>query len=358
MQPAGASPELVLPGLESQVVTEHKPGHWIERGPQKRLMVFSGRSHKPLAERIAEQLKSMIDNLVEKPKQGKFAQKGGSGTKGGVKMPTETELRLLKGLQEAVNKSTTTVAAEPKKDDAQKRVLVDLGGRQGELRGLLDQLMQKASEGKVKLGPEPDNRDQLPEEAKAEQIEDQELKDFLLKEEVKEGEGEDTVVKNVKTAGDRMARSRQRLALNNDPGQVTQTIQKKIVETLDQLIDLSRQQQQQAQNPQQAKNNAQKQNKELGTSKVSQQEAKAQPGKQPGSKTGGTSPAQASTLNPGERKEADLTQTLQEKLAEWGALTQRQRDAIIEGRSEQIIEKYRGLVEDYYRELGKKARQE
>src|SRR5881275_621483 len=56
MQPAGASPELVLPGLESQVVTEHKPGHWIERGPQKRLMVFSGRSHKPLAERIAEQL--------------------------------------------------------------------------------------------------------------------------------------------------------------------------------------------------------------------------------------------------------------------------------------------------------------
>ena len=165
-------------------------------------------------------------------------------------------------------------------------------------------------------------------------------------------------MRNVKTAGDRMARSRQRLALNNDPGQVTQTIQKKIVETLDQLIDLSRQQQQQAQNPQQAKGNAQKQNKDLGTAKVSQQEAKAQPGKQPGSKTGGTSPAQTSTLNPGERKEADLTQTLQEKLAEWGALTQRQRDAIIEGRSEQVIEKYRGLVEDYYRELGKKARQE
>ncbi|HEY5294663.1 MAG TPA: ribose-phosphate pyrophosphokinase [Gaiellaceae bacterium] len=32
------------------------PGHWIERGPQKRLMVFSGRSHKPLAERIVDQL--------------------------------------------------------------------------------------------------------------------------------------------------------------------------------------------------------------------------------------------------------------------------------------------------------------
>src|SRR6266511_2589398 len=46
-----------LPGLEA--VTEHvrpEPGHWLERGPQKRLMVFSGRSHPELAQRIAEKL--------------------------------------------------------------------------------------------------------------------------------------------------------------------------------------------------------------------------------------------------------------------------------------------------------------
>ena len=39
-----------LPGLEA--VTEHvkpEPGHWLERGPQKRLMVFSGRSHPELS---------------------------------------------------------------------------------------------------------------------------------------------------------------------------------------------------------------------------------------------------------------------------------------------------------------------
>ena len=35
---------------------EVKPGHWIERGPLKRLMVFAGRSHPELAQRIAEQL--------------------------------------------------------------------------------------------------------------------------------------------------------------------------------------------------------------------------------------------------------------------------------------------------------------
>jgi ribose-phosphate pyrophosphokinase len=49
--------ELSLPGLEvSTPVTEPQPGHWIERGPQKRLMVFSGRSHPELAQRIAEHI--------------------------------------------------------------------------------------------------------------------------------------------------------------------------------------------------------------------------------------------------------------------------------------------------------------
>jgi ribose-phosphate pyrophosphokinase len=57
MQPGTATTELVLPGLESpEAVTQPKPGHWLERGPQKRLMVFSGRSHQALAQRIAEQL--------------------------------------------------------------------------------------------------------------------------------------------------------------------------------------------------------------------------------------------------------------------------------------------------------------
>src|SRR2546423_11289074 len=57
MQPVSATPELALPGLEApEIVTQPQPGHWIERGPQKRLMVFSGRSHKGLAERIVEQL--------------------------------------------------------------------------------------------------------------------------------------------------------------------------------------------------------------------------------------------------------------------------------------------------------------
>src|SRR5881227_3985642 len=51
---------VALPGLEATEAPELAPtaerGHWLERGPQKRLMVFSGRSHPDLAQAIAQQL--------------------------------------------------------------------------------------------------------------------------------------------------------------------------------------------------------------------------------------------------------------------------------------------------------------
>jgi ribose-phosphate pyrophosphokinase len=52
--------ELALPGLD--VTPEHAPqqhgerGRWIERGPSGKLMLFSGRSHPVLAQKIADQL--------------------------------------------------------------------------------------------------------------------------------------------------------------------------------------------------------------------------------------------------------------------------------------------------------------
>jgi ribose-phosphate pyrophosphokinase len=47
-----------LPGLETvePPAPQGEPTRWIDRGPQKRLMLFSGRSNRELAERIAEQL--------------------------------------------------------------------------------------------------------------------------------------------------------------------------------------------------------------------------------------------------------------------------------------------------------------
>jgi ribose-phosphate pyrophosphokinase len=57
MQPGTGTTELVLPGLDvTEPSVRPKAGHWIERGPQKRLMVFAGRSHPDLAQRIVDQL--------------------------------------------------------------------------------------------------------------------------------------------------------------------------------------------------------------------------------------------------------------------------------------------------------------
>ena len=53
-----------LTGLEvAEAKAEVKPEHWIERGPSKRLMLFSGRSHPALAQRIAEKLGIQVGDV-------------------------------------------------------------------------------------------------------------------------------------------------------------------------------------------------------------------------------------------------------------------------------------------------------
>src|ERR671937_796182 len=53
-----------LPGLEvAEAKPELRPEHWIERGPSKRLMLFSGRSHPELAQRIAEKLGIQVGDV-------------------------------------------------------------------------------------------------------------------------------------------------------------------------------------------------------------------------------------------------------------------------------------------------------
>lgn len=58
--------EATLPGLETveaPALPERERTPWIERGPQKRLMLFAGRSNPALAERIAERLGIMLGEV-------------------------------------------------------------------------------------------------------------------------------------------------------------------------------------------------------------------------------------------------------------------------------------------------------
>ncbi|HEV7300548.1 MAG TPA: hypothetical protein VGN72_14375 [Tepidisphaeraceae bacterium] len=297
-------------------------------------------------QRIVEQLDAMIRNLSIKPPERKFDQKqgagGGGGGQGAARLPSEAELRLLKDLQSAVNNATKKLAALVEK---QEQKLQGLGGRQGELRGVLGELIENASKGQMTIGDEPDNRDQLPEEANAENIEDQELEQELLNDEPDTQE----LQKGVNRVGDRMARSRQRLAINHDPGKVTQEIQKRILLDIDELIQEARNQQAQSQpSPGQGQGQG-------------QQMAEAKPGEGQGGKPqpaqgrpAGAEAAQESNRGQGVDPSAEPSADIKETMAEWGRITPRLRAAVVEGQGEQPIEKYKALVDDYYRALAER----
>lgn len=297
-------------------------------------------------QRILEQLDAMIKNLaVRPPRRSDFHSPPGGGGGGGgqpprPQLPSEVELRLLKDLQLAVNKATKVLNALPDKD---KPKLVALGGRQGELRGVLDQLLQKASRGMVKLDPEPDPAERLPEEAGREELDNQEFDEWL-----RGGRsGDDQLVNDVKQAGQRMGRSRQRLALNHDPGKTTQLIQERIIQNLDNLIQMARQQQAQA---------------------SSRQGQPSQPGQQPQpgegqmgqQQTGQPQPNRGSTPASSERRggtgdtNADLSKDIREKAAEWGTLTPKERQAVIDGMHDKAIPKYKRLIDEYYEMMSRK----
>ncbi len=59
--------ELALPGLEVPPAESHpQRGHWLEQGPQKKLMLFAGRSHPDLARDIAAHLNIELGEITVK----------------------------------------------------------------------------------------------------------------------------------------------------------------------------------------------------------------------------------------------------------------------------------------------------
>ena len=327
---------------------------------------------------IVDELDAMIADLMVKPEQSKFAQKAGpQKQKGGgapsPSVPSEAELRLLKSLQESTNAATAEIA---KAGHHEKSETMELGERQGDLRGLLDKLIQNASKGQTQLPPEPDNRDSLPEEKAAvkagdnpdqvaEKIDDAELQGELIGPGAKAGpkKAADPEHPEAKPAdggdhdlalvGGRMARARQRLSINDDPGAITQEIQKRILFNLDDLIEQAR------------KKEAQQQNTppKPGECDQPQQQAKADPKApkpaqpKPGpKKEGGTAPAQTAAAggNPAERPGgADVAR---QEGRMWGQPSPRERQAVSETNGERVLDKYKTLVDDYYRSMSVRAK--
>ncbi len=300
--------------------------------------------------RIIEQLDAMIKNLAIKPKKSEFAQApppGGGGSGDGPPkkptLPSEVEIRMLQALQLALNNSTIKIEKDGVEKNKQK--LTALGSRQGELRTLLRELFKAASEGKIDVGEkEPDPRDLLPEKATAEQVTNEEEQRLLA------GKAEmDPTEKQVVLNADRMSRSGQRLALRNDPGMTTQEIQKRIIMDLEKMADDARQSSSSASG--QPKPGEGKQPKP-GEGEQADNQGTGKPGK--GSMKGGNTAAAKSTMVAGPGGTGPTTD-IRQTAKTWGELTPRMRDAVMEGSSESIIEKYRQLTMDYYRNMASKA---
>lgn len=127
-----------------------------------------------------------------------------------------------------------------------------------------------------------------------------------------------------------------------DTGLGTQRVQEEIISKLSQLIDEAQQQQ------------------SSSSSSSSSSSASAQPQQDPGQQQGGgqgrdSGGDQAGTgdqetdLPPGQQADVDVT--MEEMREEWGALPERVRDMLLQGRQERFSGLYEQLTREYYRRL-------
>lgn len=313
--------------------------------------------------RAVEELDDMIKNLTLRPRQSNFSnprqgqQQQGAGQQGQPRpprLPPEAELRLIQDMQKMLNEDTKDADAAGGKD---KPGILDLGKRQGDLRNLLDNLLKQASDGQASLGPEPENKASLPEEASSEDLDLQELKDSALNAKPDEqGIKDDTSM-----VGIRMTRARQRLALDADPGKTTQKIQERIVIEMDSLANMAQQQQAQAQPGQQRGQRPARQ----GQGQPGQQ-AGNQPGNDQanGQRQGQNQPApagrgpQSGGNTAGLQDNPDINAQVAELKESWGKLSPRQRAAVMEGSTDQTLQKFKDFVDGYYRTLATKNQQQ
>jgi Domain of unknown function (DUF4175) len=315
----------------------------------------AGKATQRTQGRIVAELDDMIKNLEIKPKQSQFSNPrenaGGAGGQGqqqrAPRLPPEAEIRLIQDMQRMLNDDTKDAdSAQP----LDKPTVLDLGKRQGDLRNLLDNILKKTSDGQTTLGPEPANKQTLPEEANDEDLDLQELKDSALNAKPDEqGIKDDTGM-----LGIRMARARQRLALDADPGVTTQKIQERIVIELDGLAKMAQQQQAQAQSGsrqrgQQRQNQPGQQQQQGPGNDVAQGQRENQ-GRNQGSPRNPIGGGNTSGLS-----DTDISATVDEMKDSWGKLSPRERAAVMEGSTDQTIQKFKDFVDGYYRTLATKS---
>ena len=179
---------------------------------------------------------------------------------------------------------------------------------------------------------------------------DDELVRKLLNRAAGQGENEEVVQRIMRL----MEASRLRLGGRFDPGEQTQKIQKRILEEMDEAIKRSRQTRRQSQQQRQQRASRSGEQRRRGQRQGRQQQKKDQPGKgqqtAAGKEAAGDEHASKGQAKPGEKgKRAAVT------ARSWGNLPPRDREAVLQGIKDDVLPKFRALIDRYYKALSASA---
>jgi len=136
----------------------------------------------------------------------------------------------------------------------------------------------------------------------------------------------------------------QRLSRGFDPGPATQEAQKEIIKKLDEAIAAARRQGRQSGG--QSGESSDRREAQARPDQSSADSAKDKSG-QTGAEAG-TRPGEAKE---GEAREARPSERFREFRRGWGNLPARDREEVLQGVDEDVIEKYRSIIEGYFRTL-------
>lgn len=145
------------------------------------------------------------------------------------------------------------------------------------------------------------------------------------------------LAKEFEAAVQLMGETAERLASHQDTSMTTQRLQEDAIRKLDMLISQASRRQQQSQSRSQSRQNQ--------DSRSPQPQDRTEQAQNPGNQEN------RGQVDPPSRRDGELGPLPTAGGAAWGALPERVRDALLQGRSDRFSAMYRSMTEEYYRRL-------
>ena len=320
-----------------------------------------------------EVLITAIDDAVRLPPPDEYAEGASTGGGGGAdgaspnqpSVPSAAQLLVLKTMQLDLNARTVRIAEDfdpHQASEQQLRELKKLAERQDRIRELTNRLTEQARASQPAPGHSRNDRSadssalagRMQRKTRRSDLgtpvapltseEEEDLSERLLRRATGRGDGDfmDGIMRL-------MADAREQLDREFDPGKQTQALQQEIVKRLDEAISAAQQQTRRSSG------------KSTSRSDKRRGKQQAQPKQQPKQADGQTEQVKTGTGQAagtkGDAQRAERSRRLREFRRGWGHLPARDREEVLQGIDEDVLEPYRELVERYFRTLAEEPEQ-